>query len=357
MSGLDLDFETALPGGGPIVRARLAAGAGVCVLFGPSGAGKTTILRSVAGLTRPRRGHVRCGDTTWSDAGSGAFVPVQQRQVGVVFQDGALFPHMDARDNAAYGLRGVDRRARAEQALARTGLPRAAWARPPAQLSGGERQRVALARAIAPGPRLLLLDEPLSSLDAPARESLRGELRRLLRELGTPALLVTHDRHEALALGDTLAVVIDGAVRQAGPVEAVFSRPADEAVARAVGVETVVPARLLERLGDGLVAVAAGGQRVVGVDPGGLESELLLCLRAEEVTLERGRPEASSARNRLACRVDSLHPEGSLVRVGLDAGFALAALCSRGSIAALGLAPGVAIDACFKAPAVHLIAR
>lgn len=355
MSGLELDFETALPGG-PVVSAQFAtASSGVCVLFGPSGAGKTTILRSVAGLARPRRGHVRFAGETWS--ADGVFLPVQRRRVGLVFQEGALFPHLDARRNAAYGLRGDGHRGRAEAALDRAGLPRGAWGRRPAQLSGGERQRVALARAIAPEPRLLLLDEPLSSLDAPAREGLRGELRRLLRELGLPALLVTHDRHEALALGDAMAVVIDGAVRQAGPIDAVFSRPADADVARAVGVETVVPARVVERLGDGLVAVEAAGCRVIGVDPGGLDGEALLCLRAEEVTLERGQPEASSARNRLACRVTALQPDGALMRVALDAGFPLSALCSRGSCAALELVPGSTIDACFKAPAVHLLPR
>jgi molybdate transport system ATP-binding protein len=355
-----IDFEKRFPAG-PSIEARFTLsmkGPPVTILFGPSGSGKTTILRCLAGLERPDRGRVRFGSETWFDSDRGVSLSPQQRRIGLLFQDYALFPHRDVEANVAYGLEGlsrserVDRVAEVIELLGLQGLE----SRRPAQLSGGQMQRVALARALAPRPRLLLLDEPLSALDAPSRQALRMELGRLLRRLGIPTLLVTHDRTEALALGDRMAVITEGSVRQTGSVEEVFRRPADLGVARTVGVETVIPVRPVGR-GDGLVTLDAGGMRLTAVDTGGVEGDAFACIRAEDVILERAPREGTSARNLLSGRVAEVHPEGALVRVTLDCGFPLHALITRHACAELGLNPGETITAMVKATSVHLVSR
>ena len=237
---LTFDIVRRFPGG-PTVAARAAwplDGAPVTVLFGPSGSGKTTVLRALAGLDRPEAGSIDFGGERWFDAGARIDVPPQRRGVGLLFQEYALFPHLSVAANLAFGLHRLpraEREGRVAGLAERFGLAGLLGGRP-GQLSGGQKQRVALARALAPQPRLLLLDEPLSALDAPTREELRGELRHLLEQAGVPAIVVTHDRVEAHALGDRLAVLIDGVIRQVGPVEEVFSTPVDDEVARVVGL-------------------------------------------------------------------------------------------------------------------------
>lgn len=347
--------------GGAEIRAALdepLAPGEVLVLFGPSGSGKTTVLRAVAGLDRPDAGAISFAGETWFDAAAGIFVPPQRRRAGFLFQDFALFPHLSVGENVAYGLGRLPRDEREGRVEETAGLLRveALLGRRISRLSGGERQRVALARALAPRPRLLLLDEPLSALDVPTREELRGELRALLHHLGIPSILVTHDRVEALALGDRMAVLVDGTVRQAGPVERVFSEPADAAVARVVGTENVLPVRVAGIEG-GLVAVEAGPVRLLAVDPGHLPPEAFACIRAEEIILESAPGGATSARNHLRGVVRSLAPEGPLVRVTLDCGVRLVALVTRPGAEHLGLAPGLPVAALVKAPAVRLVPR
>ncbi|HZR46672.1 MAG TPA: ABC transporter ATP-binding protein, partial [Candidatus Manganitrophaceae bacterium] len=234
----------------------------VTVLFGPSGSGKSTILRCLAGLERPDAGRICCGEETWFDREQRRFIPPQSRSIGYLFQEYALFPHLTVAENIGYALRGASREERTRQIRKMTAL----WklegleGRYPDQLSGGEQQRVALARALIRRPKILLLDEPLSALDAPMREQLRGELRHLLREFNLPALYVTHDPVEALTLGDELAIISDGAIQQVGSPEAVFRQPANEKVAAIVGVETVVSGRILAR-SEGLAALDVNGVR------------------------------------------------------------------------------------------------
>jgi molybdate transport system ATP-binding protein len=324
----------------------------VTVLFGPSGCGKTTVLRCLAGLERPDEGHIRFGPETWFDAGT--FLAPQARDVGFLFQDYALFPHLSVAGNVGYGLPRAARPARVAELLSLLHLEGLAG-RYPAQLSGGQQQRVALARAIARRPRLLLLDEPLSALDAPTREHLRGGLRRLLAALGTPTLMVTHDRLEVIALADRVLVMEQGRVLQAGAVQDVFSRPADVAVARIVGVETVLPGRVL-RVEDGLAVVDVNGVSLLALPPPTATEEVHVCVRAEEVLLQRDAG-ASSARNRLRGRAVSLTPEGPMVRVLLDCGFALTALITRRACEEMALREGDTVTALVKAPALHLIAR
>ena len=357
---LTFDLERRFPGG-PSIRARAElpfAAAPVTVLFGPSGSGKTTVLRALAGLDLPDAGRIVFDGETWLDVARRVAVPPQRRRVGLVFQEPALFPHLGVAANVGYGLgalRRADREARVRDAAALVGLAPELLARRPAELSGGERQRVALARALAPGPRLLLLDEPLSALDAPAREALRRALRRSIEASGIPALVVTHDRLEALAVGDRIAVMVDGEIRQLGPVDRVFAAPVDAAVARVVGTENVLPVRVEARR-DGLAVVRAGPVELVALDPGGLDREAFACIRAEEIVLEDA-PAPTSARNLLAGVVAARDAEGPLVRVGLDCGVRLVALVTRASAETLRLAPGRRVCALVKAQAVRLVPR
>ena len=193
-------------------------------LLGPSGCGKTTLLRCIAGLERPTSGTLMIGHR---DVTAGRGVPAERRRVGMVFQDGALFPHRTVLDNVSYGIpRGPDRRDRALAALRLVGLDDKG-ARMPGALSGGEQQRVALARALAPGPSVVLLDEPFSSLDAALRVQLRDEVRRLLTGVGMTAILVTHDQEEALSVSDRVALMNAGRLVQRGTPEELYRRPRD----------------------------------------------------------------------------------------------------------------------------------
>ena len=344
--------------GGPQIAAALRVPLGahfVMVLFGPSGAGKTTVLRAIAGLDRPDAGIIRCGDEIWYDATTGVHMPPQKRRVGYLSQDYALFPHLTVRRNVAYGAPA----AMPGDLLARFGLANLAD-RYPGQLSGGQLQRVALARALAAEPRLLLLDEPLSALDAPLRLRLRTDLRQLLESVAVPAILVTHDRTEALALGDSIAIMIGGRLRQAGPVESVFDSPADADVAEAVGVETISPARVISRSA-GLMTVEIGPARLVAVDaddPGELRDQVFACIRAESVMIERaGSANLTSARNHLPARIALVVAEGPLERVVLDCGFKLTAMVTRQSADEMRLREGDQVVAVVKATAIRIVRR
>jgi molybdate transport system ATP-binding protein len=330
----------------------------VTVLFGPSGAGKTTVLRLIAGLDSPDGGSIRCGDEVWYDGARRINWPPQKRRVGYLSQDYAIFPHLTVRANVSYGARGGP----VQDWLVRFELGELAD-RYPRQLSGGQLQRVGLARALAADPRLLLLDEPLSALDAPTRLRMRADLRQLLAGVQAPAIVVTHDRTEALALGDSIAIMIDGKLRQAGAVESVFDCPADADVAAAVGVETICPARVLSRSA-GLVTVEIAGAPLVAVDTAGASADVYACIRAESVTIERHPPgernppgNATSARNRLPARILSVIPEGPLARVTLDCGFRLTAIVTRQSEREMHLREGEQVTAVVKATSIRIVPR
>jgi molybdate transport system ATP-binding protein len=233
----------------------LEVGPETVALVGPSGAGKSSVLRAIAGLLHPEHGRVALDGTVWLDTVVGIDSPPEQRSVGLVFQEYALFPHLSVRANVAYG---ASRPGVVEDVLGRLRIAKLADERP-GRLSGGERQRVALARAIAREPGVLLLDEPLSALDAHTRDGVRGELRDLLAELRLPTILVTHDFEDAAALADRVGVLVDGKLLQIGTPSELVAAPADPFVARFTG------ATLLH----GVAEPGAGGLTRVLLDVGG----------------------------------------------------------------------------------------
>ena len=241
------------------VSLGLAAGR-IGVLIGPSGCGKTSLLRAVAGLERCAAGRVAIAGETLSDAATGLHLAPERRRIGMVFQDYALFPHLSVADNVAFGVAGLDRAARhkrVQQMLDLVGLAHAAK-RAPHELSGGQQQRVALARALAPAPRLLLLDEPFSSLDVDLRERLAQEVRVILKESGTTALLVTHDQLEAFAVGDVIGVMHKGHLEQWDDAYTLYHRPATRFVAHFIGHGVFAPAQIVACAGGPCVHTPLG---------------------------------------------------------------------------------------------------
>ncbi len=222
------------------VNLQIAVGE-IVVLLGPSGCGKTTLLRLLAGFEQPDRGQITIGGRLVADAKLS--LPPEKRNVGMVFQQHALFPHLNVAQNIAFGLRGSrqQQHERVDELLHLIELTGYAE-RMPHQLSGGQQQRVALARALAPRPALLLLDEPFSSLDAELRVSMREQLRVILKQVGTTALFVTHDREEAFSLGDRIAVMLAGSIEQFATPETLFMRPINRFVAEFVGLASFLPA-------------------------------------------------------------------------------------------------------------------
>jgi iron(III) transport system ATP-binding protein len=259
---------------------RLRAPAGrVVALLGPSGGGKTTLLRCIAGLERPDGGEVRLDRRLL--CGPGTFVPPERRRIGMVFQDGALFPHLTVAGNVGYGLSRSERgNGRVEEALDLVDLA-GFGGRLPASLSGGQQQRVALARALITRPSVLLLDEPFSNLDTVLRVQIRAEVRRLLADLGVTAVFVTHDQEEAFLVGDEVAVMLGGRiVQQAAPAE-LYRAPASRSVAAFLGDANLVPGVAAAGLADtsvGRVPVAAS-----------LRGDVEVLLRPEQLRVTAGR--------------------------------------------------------------------
>jgi molybdate transport system ATP-binding protein len=298
---------------------------------------------------------VACGDELWLDTSRNRNLPPERRRVGVVFQDYALFPHLSARDNVAFGMAGYarsERRRRAQDALERLGVGALAAARP-GDLSGGERQRVALARALAPEPHALLLDEPLAALDARNRARAAHELQQTLAAAEVPVLLVTHDFGEAALLASDVAVLDGGRVVQRGAPDLIAAAPASAFVADLVGASVLTGTA---RAGaDGLTTVALdGGGEAVSTDIA--EGRVAVSLYPWEVVLEPpGTPPAGSARNRLDARVASITRLGNRVRVGLVGGQPLTAELTVASADALELTPGDLVVATWKGTATRVV--
>ena len=250
-------------------------------VLGPSGCGKTTLLRLIAGFERPETGTVTVGGTLV--AGDGTWVSPERRRIGMVFQDYALFPHLTVERNVGFGVpRGAG--ADTQRALELVGLQHKAD-RHPHELSGGERQRVALARALAPGPEIVLLDEPFSNLDATLRADLRREVELILRDAGTSAILVTHDQEEALSLADRLALMREGRIVQVGAPEEVYAQPSERWAAQFVGEVNVLPGVLR---GDA-VHTEIGSFDLASPAGGDAQGSVHVAVRPEQLEFRKGR--------------------------------------------------------------------
>ncbi len=334
---LDLDITLDLPLGATVA------------LLGPNGAGKTTLLRALAGLQPLRAGRVTLGHQVLEDTAAGVRLGPEERPIGVLFQDYLLFPHLSALENVAFGLRcrGVpkaDARRRAQAWLDRVGLGDRAGDRPEA-LSGGQQQRVALARALATDPHLLLLDEPLSALDASTRVEVRRELRRHLASFPGVRLLVTHDPLEAMVLSDELVVLEHGRVVQAGTPAEVSARPRSRYVAELVGVN------LYRGDGAGDRVVVASGASLQA--PGAVAGDVFALVHPRAVSLHRRQPEGTP-RNVWKGVAESLDQEGERIRVRVGGDIPIVAEVSPAAVAELGLADGGEVWVSVKAAEVQV---
>jgi molybdate transport system ATP-binding protein len=351
---LRIAAETAL--GALRLDVTAEVGAGECLaIAGPSGAGKSSVLRVIAGLLRPGHGTVACGERVWLDTARGIDLPPDARRCGYVFQDYALFPHLNAWQNVAYGLTRLprrERRTRAHELLERFGIAGLADARP-RTLSGGERQRVALARALAVEPDALLLDEPLSALDARTRAAAGRELAAVLHDAGVPALLVTHDFQEAALLGDRVGVMDSGRIVQVGTASELAAAPSSPFVAAFTGA--VVLTGVAAAAADGLTRVRLdGGGEVTSPEPA--TGPVAVTIYPWEIALApRGTVDPGSARNHLEVEVVSVTAVGSRVRVGLAAPQPLAAELTGPAVRTMHIEPGQLAVATWKATATRLL--
>jgi molybdate transport system ATP-binding protein len=353
-----LDVDIAVHRGAFRLQVAMTVSPGeVLGVLGPNGAGKTTLLRTLAGLTAVTEGSVRLGDTVLDDADSGTFLAAEQRPVGLVFQNYRLFPHLSVRDNVAFAARsrGASRgesRRHAELFLGRLDLASMAG-RKPAELSGGQAQRVALARALAAEPAMLLLDEPLSALDARTRLEVRTELRRHLEDFPGPVLLVTHDPLEAMVMTDRLLVIEEGRVVQHGTPAQVARRPATQYVARLVGLN-LYPGTLASA--DGTVQLSAGGSLTAALTdplpPAG--TDVLVALRPSAIAVHTERPGHGSPRNVWAGTITGLELLADRVRAQIEGQPDALVDLTPAAVAELGLRPGLPVWLSAKATEVDV---
>jgi len=336
----------------------------ILVILGPNGAGKSVTLETIAGFHRPDSGRVFLGgrDVT--------ALPPEQRRVGFVVQNFGLFPHLTVAQNVAIARRAGRAAAGHDAGLPPHGDPEALLSyfgiahlahRAPAGLSAGEKQRVALARALASAPDLFLFDEPFSALDAETRDQLREELKSFLRALAIPAIFVTHDHDDALALADTVVVLRDGAIVQSGSAAEIFGKPANSFVARFVGVENILPGQVVAA-SDGLFTLAVGERTLRAASSANVGSprhSILLAVRAENVTLLSSRVAAESpgAVNQLQGHVTGSRTIGPLVMVQIDCGFALKAYVLAPQWQAMKLGQEGTVLAEIAPDAIHLMSE
>jgi molybdenum ABC transporter ATP-binding protein len=336
-----LRVDLSLPLRGFDLGVEIEVGAETVALVGPSGSGKTSLLRAIAGLVRPVGGRVSCGDDVWFDAAQGVNRRPEDRSVGFLFQEYALFPHLTVEENVTFGGGSAD------GLLTRLRIDSLASARP-GELSGGERQRVALARALARRPRVLLLDEPMSALDPHTRASVRSELHDLLRDYALPTLLVTHDFEDAAALADRVGVLLQGKIRQLGGASDLVAAPADPFVARLAGANVL--SGVAASAPDDLTGVLLdSGQIVFVADPA--EGRVELVVYPWDISIAREAPD-DSALNHLPARILSLVTVGNRVRVRLPF---LTAEITAASAERLALRPGDDVVASFKATQARLL--
>ena len=323
-----------------------AVPAGVTILFGASGSGKTTVLRGIAGLTRPDAGRIAVQDIPLFDSAADIDIPVPQRKVGYVAQHLALFPHLTVHGNVEYGISRVDRYRRAERAqmiLASFKIAHLSG-RKPGEISGGEQQRTALARALATDPRVLLLDEPLSALDYATQTHIMDDLRTWISERAVPVVYVTHAHREVFALGERVIVLGGGRVQAQGIPHDVLDAPARHALAIIAGFENVFEATVLSSRADwGTMSCRVAGTTTEvevpfsGAEPG---APIRLAVRAGDILVAGVEPHSLSARNVLEGVIGSLHRQGPTIVAHVIAGPSFEVHLTPGACESLSLAQG-----------------
>lgn len=327
----------------------------IACLIGPNGAGKTTLLQALCCLLRPRSGEI-----LFRGKKVGVEYPVLQyrRRIAMVFQEALLFD-TTVYNNVASGLKlrrlhGAKVRESVEEQLERFGIAHLRD-RSARKLSGGEAQRTSLARAFAVKPEVIFLDEPFASLDQPSRESLMDDLQRILKKTDTAAVFATHDRIEALRLSNKIAVMEGGTIVQHGSLAEVMNYPKNEFVASFVGVETILPGKVIEQNGGSFIAKVAAA-RVEAVGDARVGEDVILCVRPENVVLAIGKQDDGvSSRNAFQGRVMKVTPLGLYFRVHLDCGFPLTSYVTAHSLENLSIHEGKVLTASFKATAIHVI--
>lgn len=339
----------------------MSAAPGITMIFGASGSGKTTLLRCLAGLARPDTGCITIGAEVLFDSIRSRSVPVQQRRAGYVFQQLALFPHLTASDNIAYGLAHIPpelRRQRVE-AIAQSLHIAHLLSRAPGAISGGERQRVALARSLVTDPTFLLLDEPLSALDHVTRSRIMEDLRAWNAAHRVPILYVTHSHREVFALGERVIVLDGGRVTADGTPHDIMEAPAHEPLAQLAGFENFFDATVVVRRTDAGTMQCrlheSGTELEVPLSHGAVESSVRIAIRAGDILLATAEPRGLSARNVMPGRLASLRREGATVVAGVDAGERFIVHLTPGACESLHLAIGDAVWLIVKTHSCRLV--
>jgi molybdate transport system ATP-binding protein len=341
------------------IDVHVKAANGITVLFGSSGAGKTSILRSIAGIVRPDEGRITLGEDTYFDSAAGISLPMQQRKVGYVFQNHALFPHLTAEQNVLYGLRADSRhsaRKRTRELFSLLGIPKTVD-RYPHLLSGGEQQRVALARALATDPLIMLLDEPLSAVDMATRSRLLEEISAIQRRSGIPFLYVTHNHNEAVRLGDTMILLDEGKIVQEGIPLEIFNAPQTATVAKVVGAENVFVGRILRhQFEDGTTMIDIHACRVeVPLNALPIGSRVTIGIRSEDILISREHLTQTSARNVLGGVVKQIFRNAEKTELVVFCGIDFKVSITPATVRLLKLEVGSTVFMLIKARAVHLL--
>jgi molybdate transport system ATP-binding protein len=334
---------------------------GITILFGPSGAGKSTLLDCIAGLLRPNEGSITCGGEVLFDSRRGINLPPQKRQTAYVFQSLALFPHMSVEENVVYGLASLAK----DQQLARAAAVLEAFrveklrSRKPSEISGGERQRVALARSLVTMPRVLLLDEPLTGLDAELKASIIGDLRAWNTAQQIPILYVTHTRDEVDALGERVIALECGRVVSEGTPHEVLDVPKRKRLAQAAGFENLLPATVVDlRESDGVMRVRLADSTCEIEVPLGYAApgdRVRVAIRAGDILLATERPMHLSARNILEGKIESLEPRGAMTVAQVDCGARFTVHVTLGATRDVQIAAGKSVWIVLKTHSCHLV--
>jgi molybdate transport system ATP-binding protein len=342
------------------IDVKLRATNGVTVLFGPSGAGKTSILRSIAGILTPDEGRIVLGERVFFDSAAGIQMPIQERRVGYVFQNHVLFPHLTAEQNVLYGARTSSRHSAREQVrelFALLGIQKTA-ARYPRELSGGEQQRIALARALATNPLILLLDEPLSAVDVATRSRLLEEISAIQSRSGIPFVYVTHNHSEAVRLGSSMYVIHEGKIMQEGTPLEIFNAPRSAPVARVVGTENVFVGKVLAHSQkDGTTVIDVNSCRLeVAYNGLPVGNQVTVGIRSEDIIISREHLTQTSARNVLSGVIKHIISDVDKTELVIFCGIDFKVSITPATVRILRLEVGSKVYLLIKARALHLLA-